>query len=267
MLGWWGQGGRTGERASESHAGAPRVLPRPLPCLASGTSSPPRCPPIHCELVQSLATQHSLCLLLRAHCSLRARPPHTPCPPCGMQWAAGRLTCVTDLLKAEQTEDAVVQLHLLAVALVHLVEDLHQLVARLGGVGTGSLMHRQLMEGTVPRAADALVFALGHPGEEASTVVMGCAPREVALPSSPPKSGPCPGPTPTNYALKDIFTVCQPPGRSPCACERLREKEHRRAVNPRATYILCLATVATDHGLGPNAALPHVRLTGLSTRG
>lgn len=44
----------------------------------------------------------------------------------------------------------------------------------------------------MPRAADALVFALGHPGEEASTVVMACALCEVALPSGPPKVGLCP---------------------------------------------------------------------------
>lgn len=43
----------------------------------------------------------------------------------------------------------------------------------------------------MPRAADALIFALGHPREEASTVVTACALREVALPSGPPKVGLC----------------------------------------------------------------------------
>jgi hypothetical protein len=31
-------------------------------------------------------------------------------------------------------------------------------------VGTCSFMHCQLMEGAMPRAANALVLALGHPG-------------------------------------------------------------------------------------------------------
>lgn len=44
----------------------------------------------------------------------------------------------------------------------------------------------------MPRAADALIFALGHPGEEASTVVTVCALWEVALPSGPLKVGLCP---------------------------------------------------------------------------
>lgn len=38
-----------------------------------------------------------------------------------MQGNVGCLTCVANLLKAEQAEDAVVELHLLAVALIHLI--------------------------------------------------------------------------------------------------------------------------------------------------
>jgi hypothetical protein len=49
------------------------------------------------------------------------------------------------------------------VALVHLVEDLHQLVACLGRVSTRSFMHCQLMERAMPRAANTLVLALCHP--------------------------------------------------------------------------------------------------------
>lgn len=75
----------------------------------------------------------------------------------------GCLTCVADLLEAEQAEDAVVELHLLAVALVHLIEDLHQLIACLGWVSTCSFMHCQLMERAVPWAANTLVLALCHP--------------------------------------------------------------------------------------------------------
>lgn len=71
--------------------------------------------------------------------------------------------CVADLLEAEQAEDAVVELHLLAVALVHLIEDLHQLIACLGWVSTCSFMHCQLMERAVPWAANTLVLALCHP--------------------------------------------------------------------------------------------------------
>lgn len=127
--------------------------------------------------------------------SFRAWPPGASAPapgcwprpsPCRVQQAAGRLTCVADLFEAEQTEDAVIELHLLAVALVHLIQDLHQLVACLGWVGTRGLMHRQLVERAVPRAADALVLALRHPGEAVSTAVTSC-PRKVAVPGVLPR--------------------------------------------------------------------------------
>lgn len=80
-----------------------------------------------------------------------------------MQRNVGCLTCVADFLKAEQAEDAVIELHLLTMALVHLIEDLHQLVACLGWMSTRSFMHCQLMERAVPRAANTLVLALRHP--------------------------------------------------------------------------------------------------------
>lgn len=60
-------------------------------------------------------------------------------------------------------------------------------------------------------------------------MVTACALWEVALPS----------PAHTNYTLKDVSTVCQPPGRGRSVWERLREKEHVRAVNIHATYTLC----------------------------
>lgn len=88
-----------------------------------------------------------------------------------MQRNMGCLTCVADLLKAEQAEDAVVELHLLAVALVHLIEDLHQLIACLGWVGTCSFMHCQLMERAMPWATNTLILALCHPKRRGRTVV------------------------------------------------------------------------------------------------
>uniref|UniRef100_A0A8C9MUB0 Vacuolar protein sorting-associated protein 28 homolog n=1 Tax=Serinus canaria TaxID=9135 RepID=A0A8C9MUB0_SERCA len=95
------------------------------------------------------------------------RPSEDPRNP----WNSGGLvvelpTGVADLLEAEQAEDAVVELHLLLARLVHLVQDVHQLVARLGGVGALGLVHRQLVEGALPRTPDALVLALRHPGGE-----------------------------------------------------------------------------------------------------
>ena len=74
-------------------------------------------------------------------------------------------TCEADLLVAEQAEDAVVELHVPAVALVHLAQYAHQLGARLVGVGALALVGRQLVEGPLPRAADPLVFAQCHPSD------------------------------------------------------------------------------------------------------
>ncbi len=71
-------------------------------------------------------------------------------------------TCKADLLKAQQAEDAVVELELSAMALVHLVQDAHQLHAGFGWVGTLCLMSAELMERPVPRAANPLVLALCH---------------------------------------------------------------------------------------------------------
>lgn len=160
-------GGRTGGREpGESHAGVCRVLPPPplrlWPIFSPEVSSH------RPELVRSLAVWCHLRLLPGVHSRPRL-PAAGPTPgQCGMQRVAGHLTCVADLLEAEQAEDAIVELHLFAVALVHLVQDLHQLIARLGWVGARGLVHCQLVERAMPRAADALVLALGDPGEEAA---------------------------------------------------------------------------------------------------
>lgn len=74
-------------------------------------------------------------------------------------------TCKADLLVAEQAEDAVVELHVSAVALVHISQNAHQLRPSLGGVGALALVGRQLLERTFPGAADPLVLTLRHPGE------------------------------------------------------------------------------------------------------
>lgn len=89
-------------------------------------------------------------------------PQQTLLTSTGQGAASSALTCVTDLLEAQQAEDAVVQLHLLLVALVHLVQDLHQLITGFGGVATLGLVHGQLVEGTQPRAANPLVFTLRY---------------------------------------------------------------------------------------------------------
>lgn len=73
-------------------------------------------------------------------------------------------TCKPNLFVAEQAEDAVVELHVSAVVLVHLSQDSHQLCTGLSGMGALALMRWQLMERTLPRAADPLVLALRHPG-------------------------------------------------------------------------------------------------------
>lgn len=73
-------------------------------------------------------------------------------------------TCKPDLLVTEQAEDAVVELHVSTVVLIHLSQYTHQFRASLGGMGALTLMCWQLMERTLPRAADPLVLALSHPG-------------------------------------------------------------------------------------------------------
>lgn len=81
-----------------------------------------------------------------------------------------RRTCEADLLVAEQAEDAVVQLHVPAVALLHLPQDAHQLRARLGGMRALALVRRKLVEGALPGAANPLVLALSHPGNTTTSV-------------------------------------------------------------------------------------------------
>lgn len=73
-------------------------------------------------------------------------------------------TCKPDLLVAEQAEDAVIELHVSAVGLVHLSQYCHQLCTSLSGMGALALMCRQLVERALPGAADPLVLALRHPG-------------------------------------------------------------------------------------------------------
>lgn len=92
-------------------------------------------------------------------------------PQTGRRKNKAHLTCVSYLFKAEEVEDAIVELHLLLVVLVHLVQDLHQLVAGLGGVATLPLVSRQLMEGSLPRAADPLVLTLHHPAHGGKSTV------------------------------------------------------------------------------------------------
>lgn len=83
--------------------------------------------------------------------------------------AAGR-TCEADLLVAQQAEDAVVQLHVSAVVLLHLPQNAHQLRARLGGMRALTLVRRKLVEGALPGAANPLVLALSHPGNTTTSV-------------------------------------------------------------------------------------------------
>lgn len=73
-------------------------------------------------------------------------------------------TCKPDLLVAEQAKDAVVELHVSVVILVHLSQYCHQLCTCLSGVGALALMCWELVEGTLPRTADPLVLTLCHPG-------------------------------------------------------------------------------------------------------
>lgn len=73
-------------------------------------------------------------------------------------------TCKPDLFVAQQAEDAVIELHVSAVVLVHLSQYPHQLCTSLGGMGALALVCRQLVERTLPGAADPLVLTLRHPG-------------------------------------------------------------------------------------------------------
>lgn len=74
------------------------------------------------------------------------------------------VTRKADFFVTEEAEDAVVELHVSAVALVHLSQYTHQFCPSLGGVGALQLVRRQLVERALPGAADSLVLALGHPG-------------------------------------------------------------------------------------------------------
>lgn len=49
-------------------------------------------------------------------------------------------TCETDLLEAQQAEDAVIELQLSAMALIHLLQDGHQLDASLRRVAAVDLV-------------------------------------------------------------------------------------------------------------------------------
>lgn len=79
-------------------------------------------------------------------------------------------TCKPDLLVAEQAKDTVVELHVSAVALVHLSQYSHQLCTSLSGMGALALVCWQLMERTLPRAANPLVLTLRHPGNIMASV-------------------------------------------------------------------------------------------------
>lgn len=239
--------GRTGGRGLwESHAGVLGVLPWPPHSSASGPSAPPRCPSIHQELVQSPAIWRGPCPLPRDGCSADSPPPAPSLRD--VQRAARQLTCVANLLKAEQAEDAVVQLHLLAVALVHLAQDLHQLVARLGRVGARCLMHCQLVEGAVPRAADAFVLALGHPGEEDSTAVTSCTPWASAQPWSR-----------TSHSPRGTLSVCRPQEEAG-VCVRDGEKAPCKLWThqlPTPPAVGCLLLDSSSHQPPPGPAQPY----------
>lgn len=72
-------------------------------------------------------------------------------------------TCEADLLKAQQAEDAVIELQLSAMALIHLIQDAHQLYASLRWVAAVNLVGSELMEWPLPWTADPLVFTLRKP--------------------------------------------------------------------------------------------------------
>lgn len=73
-------------------------------------------------------------------------------------------TCKSDFLIAKEAEDAVVELCVSAVALVHFSQNSHQLSTRLSRMRTFAFVCWQLMKRTLPRTANALVLALSHPG-------------------------------------------------------------------------------------------------------
>lgn len=72
-------------------------------------------------------------------------------------------TCEADLLEAEQAKDAVIELQLSAMALVHLIQDAHQLNASLRRVAAVNLVGSELMKWPLPRTANPLVFTLREP--------------------------------------------------------------------------------------------------------
>lgn len=79
-------------------------------------------------------------------------------------------TCEANLLIAEQAEDAVVELHVSAVVLLHLSQYAHQFRPGLGWMGALALVRRKLVEGTLPGAANPLVLALSHPSNITKSV-------------------------------------------------------------------------------------------------
>lgn len=79
-------------------------------------------------------------------------------------------TCKTDLFITEQAEDAIVELHVSAVVLIHLSQYTHQFCPSLGGMGALALMCWQLVEWTLPRAANSLVLTVSYPGNIMASV-------------------------------------------------------------------------------------------------
>lgn len=73
------------------------------------------------------------------------------------------ITCIANLLKAQQAEDAVIQLHFFFMRLVHFIQNLHQFVPGLCWVRTLGFVHSQLMVWPLPWAPDPFVLALSHP--------------------------------------------------------------------------------------------------------
>lgn len=80
------------------------------------------------------------------------------------------MTCKSNFFITKQAEDAVVELHVSAVVLIHLPQYTHQFCPSLGGMGALHLMRWQLVEWTLPGATDSLVLTLGHPGNKTSDV-------------------------------------------------------------------------------------------------
>lgn len=74
-------------------------------------------------------------------------------------------TCKANLFITQQAEDAVIQLHVPAVVLIHLSQYTHQFCPSLGGMGALALMCWQLMEWTLPRTANPLVLTLSYPDD------------------------------------------------------------------------------------------------------